>query len=148
MTSTRKLAVAAPAGAVLEYLRDYAHTADWDLSTRSCKRIDTGPIVPGSWWRHESKVLGITTELDYTLVTENGDRLAFTGRGENATATDVITVTAGERGGSEITYHAERELHGLAKLATPVLRVEFEKLASASVQRLTGILDHVHQPFM
>lgn len=148
MTSTRKFVVAAPAGAVLDYLRDYGHTTGWDLATRGCTRLDTGPIVPGSWWHHESRVLGVTIELAWTLVSEDGDRLVFTGRGEGASATDVITVTAADGGGSDVTYHAERELHGLAKLATPVLRVEFEKLATESVQRLIEILNRVHQPFM
>jgi hypothetical protein len=38
------------------------------------------------------------------------------------------------------------EVHGLAKLATPVLRAEAEKLATETALRLTGVLNRLTSP--
>ena len=40
-----------------------------------------------------------------------------------------------------MTYRADLEMHGLAKLATPVMRSEFEKLADETAARLTAALN-------
>jgi hypothetical protein len=58
------------------------------------------------------------------------------GENDTATSTDDITVTA-TAGGSEITYHADIELHGAAKLAAPVVKLEFEHLGSETEKQLT-----------
>jgi carbon monoxide dehydrogenase subunit G len=147
ITLTRQFSVCAPAGAVLEYLRDFGTTTAWDPATQRTTRIDAGPIVPGARWRNESKILGVTAELTYTLEAADGDRLVFIGRSEGATSTAVLTVRAVD-GATEVTYHVELEVHGLAKLATPVLRLEIEKLGDETTGRLTAILNRlVHQAF-
>ncbi|MFI5933112.1 SRPBCC family protein [Actinoplanes sp. NPDC051494] len=139
ITINRTFTVTTPAGPVLEYLRDFGHTEEWDPGTQRTTRNDAGPIVPGSSWHNVSKVMGITTELTYTLEEADGDRLVFVGRNEGATSTDTITVhPAGE--GSEVTYHLVLEMHGVAKLATPVMKFEFERLGTETAARLTEVL--------
>lgn len=138
----RTVIVTAPAEVVLEYLRDFGHAEQWDPAARRTTRTDAGPIGVGSRWHHEARVLGVRAELTYTLAAAHGDRLVFAGRNESATATGTVTVRPGG-GGTEVTYHVELEVHGLAKLATPLLRAEAEKLADATAGRLTGLLNRL-----
>lgn len=138
ITISRTFTVAAPVRAVLAYLRDLGNTAEWD--GRRTTRVGAGPVAVGARWLGESRILGIRTELTYTLVEADGDRLVFAGRSEGAGSTETVTVRPAPDG-SEVTYRVDLEVHGLAKLAAPVLRMELEKLGTASAGRLTTVLN-------
>ena len=138
----RTLTVTAPATAVLEYLKDFGNTERWDPATRRTTRHDTGPIGIGSSWHNETKVLGVRSELTYTLSAAERDRLVFVGRSEGASSTGIVTVRP-LPGGTQVTYRLELEVHGLAKLATPVLRSELEKLGTETAGRLTEVLNRL-----
>lgn len=135
----RSFGVHAAAEAVLDYLRDFGHTEEWHPATRRTERIDSGPIGVGSSWRNQSRVLGVNAELTYMLCQAETDRLVFIGRNEAATATGTFTVLpAGP--GSHVTYHLDLEMHGVAKLATPMMKAEVEKLGTQTVVRLAEVL--------
>jgi hypothetical protein len=136
----RTFAVTAAPGVALGYLRDFANAQEWDRSGVRTSRLGAGPIVPGTRWRHVRKLYGVTAELTYTLISSNPGRLVFHGRSEGATCVETVLVRA-VPGGSEVTYRAELEMHGLAKLATPLLRPELERLAGAGVAVVTAALD-------
>jgi hypothetical protein len=138
----RTFAVAASPGAVLGYLKDFGNAVAWDRATRWTARQDTGPVTVGSSWHHVSKIRGLTTDLTYTLAEISHGRLVFIGRGEGATSVDTITVRP-VPGGSEVTYHVDLEMHGLAKLVTPVIRTEFEKRFDETARRLTESLNRL-----
>lgn len=131
----RTFAVAASPAAVLGYLMDFGNTRD-----PAATRQDSGPVMVGSSWQHESRILGRTAELTYTLAELGPDRVVFVGRNENATSVEAITVRPAACG-SEVTYRADLEIHGLAKLATPVMRSEFEKLGDRTAARLIAALN-------
>ena len=138
----RTLTVTATPPAVLDYLKDLENSAHWDPTTRQVTRDDTGPLAPGASWRQLCRFLGVTAELAWTLVAAGPDRLIFHGRNEGITRTDHILVRPGGRG-TEVAYHAELEMHGLAKLATPLLKIEFGKVGVAAAAALTGMLDRL-----
>jgi carbon monoxide dehydrogenase subunit G len=142
ITITRTFTVAVGVEAVLAYLKDFGNAGGGDAATRRTTRADDGPLTVGATWHHTSRILGVTTELTYTLQAVEGDRLVFVGRSEGATSTDTITVRP-VAGGSEVTYHVDLEMHGLAKLATPVMRIEFEKLGDETAARLTDALNRL-----
>ncbi|HEX5201153.1 SRPBCC family protein [Paractinoplanes rhizophilus] len=144
----RTFAVTAPPDAVLAYLRDFANAREWDPSARATHRLGAGPIVPGAHWRHVRKLLGVTAELTYTLIAADPGRLVFHARSEGATCVDTVTLGP-VAGGTEVSYRSEIEMHGLAKLATPVIRAEIEKLASGSVAAVRAALEGtaVHRRF-
>lgn len=121
-----------PAKAI-DYLADFANAEAWDPGTQTCVRTDSGPVQVGSTWHNTSKILGSTTELDYRLTRLDGEGLELTGENKTATATDVITVRP-VPGGSEITYDATVVLHGVAKLGSPLMQLEFEKLGNQTVE--------------
>jgi carbon monoxide dehydrogenase subunit G len=142
ITISRTLTVAAPAEAVFAYLKDFGNTNEWDPATRQTTRDGTGPLGVGANWHNTSKVLGVRIELTYTLQAVERDHLVFVGRNEGTTSTDTVTVRP-VAGGTEVTYRREFEMHGVAKLATPVMKIEFEKLGNATATRLAGVLNRL-----
>ncbi|MET8147951.1 SRPBCC family protein [Actinoplanes sp. NPDC049668] len=145
ITISRTFTVAAPVQAVLAYLMDFGNTNAWDSATRQTRRTDNGPLAVGASWHNTSKILGVTSELTYTLQVVEGDRLVFAGHSEGATSTDTITARP-VADGSEVTYRVDVEMHGLAKLATPVIRAEFEKLGDETAAGLTDALNRLTSP--
>jgi carbon monoxide dehydrogenase subunit G len=141
----RTFTVTAGPAAVLDYLKDFTNTQEWDPATRRAGRKDTGPLAPGATWHSASRILGITAELTWTLITAEPHRLVFSGRNEGATCTDTITVRP-VAGGTEVTYRIDLEMHGLAKLVTPVIKFEFEKLGNQGAAGLTEVLNRLATP--
>lgn len=136
----RSFPVAVSMGRVVEYLKDFTHAEAWDPGTKSCARHDGGPIVVGSSWHNVSEFRGRETELEYELVRLTADHLTFVGKNKTATSTDDMAFAAdGDR--TSITYQATIEFHGLAKLAGPFLRREFEKLGDEVVTTMTRVLE-------
>ncbi|MBJ8345229.1 SRPBCC family protein [Antrihabitans sp. YC2-6] len=141
MTSVhRTFAVDPPPARVLEYLKDFGNAVEWDPGTESCERIDDGPLQVGATWRNVSKVFGNTTELTYKLERLEADTIVFVGENKQSTSTDTITVRPSD-GGSEISYEAVLDLHGAAKLATPLAKLAFEKIANDTRSRMVEVLN-------
>ncbi len=128
---TRTFTVDHPVEFVVDYLADFSHAEAWDPGTQSCTRTDgSGPIAVGATWHNVSKVLGRETELTYKLEKLEPGHVVLVGSNKTATSTDDITVTATDSGGSEITYTADIELNGAAKLGAPVMKIEMERLGT------------------
>ncbi len=141
MTSVSRTFTVNPSpNAVIDYLKDFEHAEQWDPGTEKCTRNDAGPIAVGASWHNVSKIAGTTTELTYTLDQLTADKIVLVGKNDSATSTDTITVTPAGAG-SEITYHADLQMHGIAKLATPAMKLIFEKLAGDTEKRMTEVLN-------
>jgi carbon monoxide dehydrogenase subunit G len=139
-TVTRTFTVTPAPQVVLDYLADFSHAEQWDPGTESCTRNDDGPVRVGSTWHNVSKIAGVSTELTYTLEELTSDRVRFVGRNDTATSTDTISVTPAEAG-SEITYRADLEFSGAAKLGAPIAKLVFEKIGNDTEKQLTEVLD-------
>jgi carbon monoxide dehydrogenase subunit G len=134
----RTFIVDKPVEQVVAYLSDLANAEQWDPGTQTCRRVGRdGPVQVGTTWHNVSKVLGRETELQYTLEVLEPGHITFVGRNDTATSTDDITVTA-HPDGAEIVYEATIDLHGLAKLGAPVIKVEFERLGNKTVKGITS----------
>lgn len=141
-TTSRTFVVTAPPAIVLAYLEDFAHAEEWDPGTVSCTQNEPGPVRVGTTWHNVSKIAGNETELTYTLREVTDDTLIFEGENEQATARDTITVRP-KADGSEITYTAELTMHGAAKLATPVMKLVFEKLGNDTEEDMVQVLNRL-----
>jgi carbon monoxide dehydrogenase subunit G len=139
-TVTRVFTVDRPPPTVIDYLQDFAHAEQWDPGTESCTRNDSGSIAVGASWHNVSKLAGITTELTYTLTELTADKIVLVGKNDTATTTDTITVQP-QASGSQITYRADIEMHGIAKQATPAVKLAFEKLGNDTEKRMTQVLN-------
>jgi carbon monoxide dehydrogenase subunit G len=141
ITVERTFIVDRPARVVFAYLEDFTNTEQWDPGTVSCTRTDSGPLEVGAKFHNVSKFRGKESELEYELTASDPDtHLIFVGKNSTVTSTDDITMRAdGER--TSLTYHAQFEFHGLAKLAQPLLGSTFEKLADDTVVQMTRTLE-------
>ena len=137
---SRTFAVTPSPATVIEYLKDFGNAEQWDPGTQTCTREDSGPVKEGSSWHNVSKIVGVDAELTYTLDTLGDDTLVFVGRNESSTSTDTITVEPHD-GGSVITYRADLEMHGLAKVLSPAMKLVFEKLANDTEKQMTEVLN-------
>jgi carbon monoxide dehydrogenase subunit G len=141
----RTFSVETTPAAAIAYLMDFGNTQEWDRAAQQTTRDGSGPLQPGTTWRQACRIFGITAELTWTLVEVSADRLVFHGRNEGATCTDTVLVRPAP-GGTEVTYRVELEMHGLAKLATPVIKIEFEKLGTESAAGLRQALNRLSAP--
>ncbi|MGI8666289.1 MAG: SRPBCC family protein [Jatrophihabitans sp.] len=139
---SRTFIVDKPVAVVLDYLKDFSNAVSWDPGTQSCVRLDDGPVRVGSSWHNVSKVFGRETELTYRLRALEADHITLVGTNDTATSTDDITVRPAGAG-SEITYHAEIELHGAAKLAAPIVKLEFERLGNETEKQLSRAISQL-----
>jgi carbon monoxide dehydrogenase subunit G len=139
-TVSRTLAVSPTPSQVVDYLKDFSNAEQWDSGTQRCTRIDSGPIAEGSSWHNVSKIFGVTAELTYTLDKLTDRTLVFVGKNSSSTSVDTITVDAAGAG-SVLTYRADLEMHGLAKLLSPVMKLVFEKLANDTEKQMTAVLN-------
>lgn len=138
---SRTLTVRTPLPTVVEYLKDFAHAESWDPGTVSCTRITDGPVGIGTEWRNVSEFRGRETTLTYTLENIEDARLVFVGRNKTATSTDNISFTALDDGGTTITYSAHVVFHGLARLADPFMKKEFDRLGDELIGTMTTALE-------
>lgn len=136
----RTITVRKPVDVVVNYLKDFSRTEEWDPGTVSCTRLDQGPVQVGARWRNVSRFRGKETELTYELVRLEPERLVFVGKNKTATSTDDLTLEA-TPDGTVITYQATIVFNGLAKLADPFLKREFNKLGDAVVGTMASAVD-------
>ncbi len=139
-TVSRTFAVSTPPDRVIDYLKDFANAEQWDPGTQSCTREGDGPIEVGATWHNVSKIVGVTAELTYTLNTLSNRTLVFVGRNDSSTSVDTITVDA-SGAGSVITYRADLEMKGAAKLLSPAMKIVFERIANDTEKQMTSVLD-------
>lgn len=141
-TVSRTFSVSPSPGVVVDYLKDFGNAEQWDPGTHSCERVDSGPVSEGAYWHNVSKIFGVTAELTYKLEELTDGKLVFVGENKSSTSVDTITVDAAGAG-SVITYEAELEMHGAAKLLTPVMKFAFEKLAADTEKQMTTVLNRL-----
>ncbi len=98
--------------------------------------------VEGSQWHNVSNIFGVTAKLTYTLDKLTDRTLVFVGKNDSSTSTEIISVDAADTG-SVITYRNDLEMHGLAKLLNPVMKLAFEKLANDTEKQLTTVLNRL-----
>lgn len=125
---------------VVGFLADFSNAELWDPGTITCERVGTGGPEVGTEWHNVSQFWGRRTELRYRLDRFDADHLTFVGRNKTATSTDDMRFE--ERDGrTQLTYRARVEFNGLARLATPLLKREFDRLGDEVVERLPQAVD-------
>jgi carbon monoxide dehydrogenase subunit G len=141
LTVQRTFTVDRPIETVFDYLADFTNTEAWDPGTVRTTRVDSGPLQSGARFHNVSNFRGRRTELDYELTTfDPRSHLTFTGNNKTVTSTDDLAFRP-SGSGTEIHYAAHFDFHGLARLATPLLKSTFDKLADETVQQMTGVLE-------
>ena len=142
-TVERTLTVPQPLSRVWDYVSDFTSTVDWDPPTQECERTtssgEDGKGV-GTVYRNVSKVAGSNTEIIYT-VTEYVARERLQLRGDMSTMNLLDTITfSGDEKSTTLTYHAEFDPKGVAKLVEPVLPLGLKRLGDKTADSLEETL--------
>ncbi len=143
MVIVRTVTVDTRVAQVFAYLSDFTTTTEWDPGTvRTTREVGDGGV--GTRYHNVSRFLGRETELTYVVEELTPERLLRL-RGENRTvvAHDTMTIEPTPSGGTTITYRAEFELKGLARLAAPLLRPAFKTLGDKAQAGLRAALERL-----
>ena len=136
----RTFTVAQPASHVWDYLSDFRSTNDWDPGTEKTT-LASGDGGVGTVYDNVSSFAGKKVEITYTVQSiEPGRQITLLGESSSFTATDTITVEP-SGAGSTVTYQAEFEFHGLAKLADPFMSLPLKKLGDEAEKSLKQTLE-------
>ncbi|MER5505239.1 SRPBCC family protein [Streptomyces sp. NPDC002766] len=129
-----------PLADVVPFLAAFSNTETWDPGTVTCRRIGEGEPVVGSEWHNVSKFRGRRTELRYRLIHHDARHLTFVGRNKTVTSTDDMRFEE-DGGRTRLVYRARLDFNGLARLAQPLLKREFERLADEVSEQLARAVD-------
>lgn len=141
VTVSRTFTVSAPLDRVHAYLKDFANTVHWDPGTVQCVRTDQGPLQTGAQWVNTSTFMGRTAVLNYTLDVLEPQRLIFHGVNEKARSEDDISLEPeADAASTRLTYRAQLTFSGVLRVASPLLRKPFERVADQVVERMRTVL--------
>lgn len=136
-TIERSVTTSASPDTVFTYLADFENATEWDHGTLTCKRISGESGEVGSVYRNQTKFMGNTVTLDYTLEEATPPVLRFAGRNNSTEAIDTMRITP-DGAGTKVVYSAEFTFSGVTKLLSPLLAPFLKKLgdnAQASLQK-------------
>ena len=143
MEIVRTVTVDRPVERVFAYLSDFTTTNEWDPGTvRTTRQAGDGGV--GTQYHNVSEFMGRQTELTY-VVLEVSPTEVFRLRGENKTlvAHDTMTFVPTPDGGTTVTYRAQFDLKGLAKLSAPFLAPAFKRLGDEAEDGLRAALQRL-----
>ncbi|TDO56072.1 polyketide cyclase/dehydrase/lipid transport protein [Kribbella sp. VKM Ac-2571] len=135
----RDVSVATTPEHAFDYLADFRTTEEWDPGTVRTVLLQ-GDGGEGTTYRNTSRFKGRETELTYVVEEyARPDRIVL--RGENRTIVSRDTMTFRSEGHlTRVTYRAEFQLKGLARLTEPFLRRSFERLGDEAEEGLRNAL--------
>ncbi|VXB33841.1 SRPBCC family protein [Aeromicrobium sp. 9AM] len=138
----RHLAVNKPARLVWDYLSDFRSTNDWDPGTKQTTR-ESGDGGVGTVYKNVSEFAGNEVEITYTVTEVTpGSSITLAGESKSFTSTDTITVDGSETE-ARVTYVAEFDFHGLAKLAEPFAGLPLKKLGDDAAEQMQQELEKI-----
>lgn len=141
MKIDRTLHVRSPVAQVFNYLADFTTTQEWDPGTVRTRRI-SGDGGVGTRYHNVSRFLGRRTELEYVVDELQEPRLIkLRGRNSSVTAQDIMELAAEPEGGTVVRYRAQFAFHGVARLATPLLRPALRRLGDRAARQLGATLE-------
>jgi uncharacterized protein YndB with AHSA1/START domain len=140
MLIERTVTVDRPQAEVFAYLADFTTTTEWDPGTLRTTR-ESGDGGVGTTYRNVSRFMGRQTELTY-VVTDHQSPELLQLRGENRTvlARDTMKLTGTGRT-TTISYRAEFEFKGWARLVAPLAAPALRRLGDRAAQGLRSALD-------
>jgi carbon monoxide dehydrogenase subunit G len=126
---------------VRDFLRDFSNATEWDPGTQTCTQSTPGPVALGTKWDNTSKIAGISTDLVYELTRDDPENVVLTGTNKTATSVDDIRFESEGPGKTVVTYHAHVVFNGAAKLADPLVKLVFLRLADETEKQMTTALE-------
>ncbi len=142
LSAHRTFTTTAAPDVVYAFLADFENAEEWDPGTVECTRVD-GDGGVGTTYRNVSSFLGRKTTVEYVARELNPPSFVhFEGNNEQFTGHDRISFEA-SGAGTQVTYDAQFDFHGPAKVAVPVVALYLPFLASKTVNQLRERLDRL-----
>ncbi len=112
-----------------DYLSRFSSVAEWDPNAQEASDLDGPPVQVGSRFRVVVSLAGRGAELVYKVTEyERPARVRLVAESSMFTSDDVIEVSETATG-VQVTYTAEVRMNGLFKLAEPLMRLTFGRVA-------------------
>jgi carbon monoxide dehydrogenase subunit G len=128
------------AAEVFAHLADFSNTAEWDPGVAEATQTSEGPVGLGSTFDLVALFRGRRVPVRYEVTLyEPSSRVVLVGRNKNFTGTDDIGVEA-EGDGTRVSWNADFQMNGPAKLLQPFLGGVFEKLSIEAMEGLERTL--------
>lgn len=142
MANCRKtLSTSLPIDEVFSYLADFSNAAEWDPGVSSARKLDDGPVAPGTRFEVVSRFLGSEIKLVYSAVqVDPPGRVVFEGTtAAGLRSIDTLTFKK-SAGGTTVTYDAQLVLPGLLYLADLPLHLAFQWIGRDAINGLAETL--------
>lgn len=133
---SKSVFISRPPEEVFDYLANFENTAEWDPGVAEATKADNGSARLGSTYDLVALFRGRRVPVRYeTTVYERPTRVVLVGRNSRFTGTDDIGI-APDGNGTRVTWNADFQMRGVAKLLQPFMTGIFEKL---SVEAMDGL---------
>lgn len=143
MTSIeRTVEVDQPVDVVWRFLSDFTTSEQWEPATVSTVRTH-GDGGVGTVYHNVSKILGHETEVEYVVTEVRPESLLrLTGTANGMQLLDTMTFEQTATG-TRVTYRAEFNPQGAAKLVTPLLPLGLKKLGDDAAEQMEKVLSRL-----
>lgn len=129
-----------PPEEVFDYLANFETTAEWDPGVVEATKTSDGPVQLGSTFDLVTNFRGRRVPVTYEVTRyEPFDRVVLVGTNQRFTGIDDIGVSA-EGGGTKVSWNANFQMKGIAKLFQPFLSSVFENLSQEAIDGLKKTL--------
>jgi uncharacterized protein YndB with AHSA1/START domain len=126
-----------PAEEAFNYMAEFGHTSEWDPNCTTAQKTTAGDVRVGTKFLLKfSGVAGQEMTFEYEVKEYDAPRrIVLEGGNDHLHSVDTIEV-APKGAGATVTYTAQLEGTGLAKLANPILGVGLSKAGSEAREGL------------
>jgi carbon monoxide dehydrogenase subunit G len=129
-----------PPGEVFDYLADFENTAEWDPGVVEATKTSSGAVGLGSTFDLIADFRGRKVPVSYEVtVYDPPTRVVIVGKNKQFTGTDDIGVSP-DGDGTRVSWNANFEMEGIAKLFAPFLGGVFERLSQDAMDGLVETL--------
>ena len=136
----KSLTVARPPEEVFDYLADFENTAEWDPGVAEATKTSAGPVGLGSMFDLVAIFRGRRIRVTYEVtVYEPHTRVVLVGKNRQFTGIDDIGI-APDGSGTRVSWNANFQMEGIAKLVQPFTGGIFEKLSQEAMDGLQKTL--------
>ncbi len=135
-----RIETALPPGPTFDFVADFANARLWDPGVVSSSRLDDGPLDVGARYRLEVRMGRRTAPMTYRVsVFDRPNRVVLVGSGSGVDAVDAIRFVPTDDG-TRVEYTADIRLRGLLRLAQPLFRGTFARIADAAATGMRSAL--------
>lgn len=138
---TATVATTRPAADVFDYLADFSSVAEWDPGVKEAYPVNSGGVRRGARFKVVARFLGRDVPLTYrTVELDRPHRVVLRAEADTVVSNDTISVKALPEGGTQVTYDAELQLKGPARIAELPMRLLFKRIGDRARDGLERVL--------